>query len=296
MNERPIDFSVGDRVTIREGVFSRFDATVIETDTTTRVVHLSISIFGRETPIRFDSLVSPGLSHIMTTTVQDREKMAATSLATATDWRNKGHPRWELTCLSSSLMNFLGVAVERYPNAASGAAYLAAQNVGAILNRAAELDQQLHLSLQRDGQPTAGAVNNDVTLVHIAWLVEQWPAADALLEICLDPLVRKYFPLPTFWVEYSRAIECLRDKRQYEPAFSKARGYEQYWVPYLSLISDLTNSRDSSTSRQEIKVAFQKRNLDKRLTDWRMIDGDGKHPVQWDFREFSILRFAEASH
>jgi len=138
-------------------------------------------------------------------------------------------------------------------------------------------------------------VDNDVTLVHIAWLVDRCPAANALLNICVDPQVCKFFPHTKFWAEYIRAIGCLRDREQYEPVVPKVRGYEQYWVPYLTLIADLTSSRDSSTSRREIKDTFLKRNGDKRLLDWRMIDGDGNRPVQWDFRECSILRFAAAS-
>lgn len=225
----------------------------------------------------------------------DREQAATDSLATAAAWRKKGNARWELTCLRSSLENLLGVAVEQYPTATSGVAFLAARQVAAILDRAAELNQQLQQSLQREGQPTAGAVDNDITLVHIAWLVDRWPAANVLLDICLDPHVRKYFPHSNFWAEYIRAVGCLRDKEQYEPVVPKVRGYEKYWVPYLTLIADLTSSRDSSTSRREITDLFLKRNKDKRLTDWRIIDGDGKRPVQWDFRETSILRFAAAS-
>jgi hypothetical protein len=38
---------------------------------------------------------------------------------------------------------------------------------------------------------------------------------------------------------------------------------------------------------------FEKRNRNKWLTDSDMIDGDGKHPVRWDFRDASILRLAE---
>ena len=57
----------------------------------------------------------------------------------------------------------------------------------------------------------------------------------------------------------------------------RVRGYEQYWVPYLKLVADLTTGRPVAITRAEIAESFAKRNCDKRLTDWEMIDGDGKH-------------------
>ena len=59
------------------------------------------------------------------------------------------------------------------------------------------------------------------------------------------------------------------------------------------MVADLTTGRPVATGRAEMAESFAKRNRDKRLTDWEMIDGDGKHPVRWDFREASILKFAE---
>jgi hypothetical protein len=64
-------------------------------------------------------------------------------------------------------------------------------------------------------------------------------------------------------------------------------------VPYLKLIADITNKRDAIATRAEVHELFQKRNQDKRLLDWSMLDGDGKMPVRWDFREASIMFFAE---
>ncbi len=51
MSERPIDFAAGDRVTFREGVFSSFDADVVQVDAGARIVHLVIPIFGGRTPV-----------------------------------------------------------------------------------------------------------------------------------------------------------------------------------------------------------------------------------------------------
>ena len=75
----------------------------------------------------------------------------------------------------------------------------------------------------------------------------------------------------------------------------KAKGYERYLMPYLSLIADLSQNRDTKTVLAEVDQAFQARNRDKRLLDWRTIDGDGKKPVQWDFRRETLLRYKGAA-
>jgi hypothetical protein len=231
----------------------------------------------------------------MAASSQEREQFAVCSLETAGEWRRKGDVRWELTTLSSALGTLLGVAVERFSNAHDGIGFLVNHRVGEILDRVAEINQFLYQELHRATKPVAGAVNNHATPVHIAWLMRRWESGQALLTICLDPLVRKFFPLTPFWAEYHRGLGCLAARSPYEAEIPKTRGYEQYWVPYLRLMADLTHSRDTVVSRQEIAQNFLKRNRDKRLTDWEMIDGDGKHPVCWDFREASILLFAEFS-
>jgi transcriptional antiterminator NusG len=52
MDDLPIDFQRGDRVTFREAPFSRFDAVVVDIEGETKTVHLAIPIFGRETPVQ----------------------------------------------------------------------------------------------------------------------------------------------------------------------------------------------------------------------------------------------------
>lgn len=228
----------------------------------------------------------------MVASPEEREQFAVRSLTTADEWRRKGDARWELTTLSSAVKTLLGVAVERSADAAAGTRFLEDSEVGPALGRMAELNEQLSEALHRDGKPTAGAVDNQVTPVHIAWLLGCWGIGRDLLAACVDEVVRKFFPLTPFWTEYHRAMDCLAAVRPYEPAVPRVRGYEQYWVPYLKLTADLTNGRPIATTRAEVAESFGKRNRDKRLTDWEMIDGDGKHPVRWDFREASILRFA----
>jgi hypothetical protein len=229
----------------------------------------------------------------MTPSPKERERFAIRSLDTAAEWRRKGDARWELTTLSSAVKTLLGVAVERFADAVAGTQFLQGNDVGQLLGRLAELNQGLYEVLRRDGKPSAGAVDNQITPVHIAWLLGCWDSGQHLLAPCVDEVVRKFFPLTAFWAEYHRALDCLAANRPYETVIPRVRGYVQYWVPYLKLVADLTTGRPVATVRAEMAESFAKRNRDKRLTDWEMIDGDGKHPVRWDFREASILKFAE---
>ena len=229
----------------------------------------------------------------MVASTEEREQFAVRTRKTADEWRRKGDVRWELTTLSSAVKTLLSVAVERFPLPVSGAQFLDDHEVGQALARMAELNQHLSEALHRDGKPTAGAVDNQITPVQVAWLLGRWQAGRDLLAPCVDELVRKFFPLTAFWAEYHRAMACLAGGRPYDPHVPRLRGYEQYWFPYLKLVADLTSGHPITTSREEIAQSFSKRNRDKRLTDWELIDGDGKHSVRWDFREASILRFAE---
>ena len=231
----------------------------------------------------------------MIATGTEREKSALASLEVAAAWRAKGNPRAELSCLSAAVTSFLSVAASQFSSADDGITYLHDQGTATVLRRAAELNNQLYQALVQGGSTPSAAVDNNITPVHIAWLVQEWDVASQLLTICLDAIVAKFFPLTKFWEEYYRAIAHLASDEPYDPSLPKARGYEKCWTPYLPLIADLTHKRDTSASRAEIGRIFRDRNRDKRLTDWEMIDGDGKHPVQWDFRESSILAFVEHS-
>jgi hypothetical protein len=221
-----------------------------------------------------------------------REQGAMNSLEIALRWRQSGNIPGELSTLSSVIRQFTGIAVEQFQTAAEGIAYLSANQIPTNLSRMAELNQQVYKALLRDRQPTLGAVDQEIITVHVTWLLQDWPSGETLLQIALDPFVRKFFPLTRFWAEYYRALGCLAAGEPYTPVIPKVRGYERYWVPYLNLVADLTNRRDVTASRQVIADHFTARNRDRRLIDWHMIDGDGKHPVRWDLREMSLIQFA----
>lgn len=229
----------------------------------------------------------------MTASSEEREHFAVLSLGTAEDWRRKGDQRWELKILASAVISFLGVAVERFADVAEGIRFLEDKGVTRAIDRMAQLNRQFVDALHRNGEPIAGVVNNQAAQVHVAWLLGRWEIAQDQVAVCVDELVCEFSPLTAFWAEYCRALDCLAVMRPYSPVVPRTSGYERYWVPYLNLIADLTSGRPTEASRADIAESFAQRNRDKRLIDWNMIDGDGKHPVRWDFREVSILKFAE---
>lgn len=62
-------------------------------------------------------------------------------------------------------------------------------------------------------------------------------------------------------------------------------------MPYLALMSALAQKQDVTSACADIDESFANCSGDKRLADWDMIDGDGKHPVQWDLRKCTLLLF-----
>lgn len=218
------------------------------------------------------------------------EKAVHKTLKQAAKLRRKADDRQEFQSLSLVPRNLLSISVNRFDNAVGGVNYLMTQDVGPTIRRLIELNSAFLEAWIHDGGSPKIAVFNDITLVHIAWLVDEWDAAFRQLEICLDTKVKKHFGPPKYWAEYHRAIRHLVQQKPYEPTLPKVQGYQKYWVPYLHLVAELTHGRDHASVDAEIAASFAKRNRDKRLTNWQNIDGDGREPVKWDFRAVSIHR------
>jgi hypothetical protein len=227
----------------------------------------------------------------MNITVEQRAQAARMSVAAADEWRRKDEVPQQLACLVTALTAHLSVAVSGYDTSESGREYLGTAGVGHLVLRVLDLNNRLLLALQEHRRPTIGTVSALITPVHVAWMIDEWEAGARLLAIGADPLVRKYAPLTPFWAEYHRALEALAACRPYVPELGKLRGYESYWAAYLPFIRDLTHSNGGGLSLHALRAAFAKRNQDRRLTDFEMIDGDAGFPVRWDFREVSITRY-----
>lgn len=221
-------------------------------------------------------------------TAADREASVATTLTTAADWKAKGDVRWELTCVGGAIEALLTIAVMHHDSAEAGIAYLRGKHVPELLARYCALNTTLLDAFNRGSR--AAAVDNTEVFVHIAWLLDEHALGDAILAIVCNAAIAKLWPRTRFWAEYDRALSCLASRTAYSPKPPpKLKGYEKCWAPYLDLIAALTAGHDTAPALAACAASFVRRNRDKRLTDWRQHDGDGRLPVRWDFRVPSIL-------
>jgi hypothetical protein len=221
-------------------------------------------------------------------TPEELESQVVGWLIYADEFKAKGEAAREHMNVSSALDLLLRIAVGHRSTEAEGIDFLRTRRCVELLERYHEVNSRLLVGVL-DGAPKA-AVANDVTVVHLAWLLDQHALGDAMLAIVCDPRVSNYWPHTKFWAEYDRAMAALVARERYEPRPLKPKGYEKRWVPYLDLVAALTAGRDPAPELAAGAVSFEERNRDKRLLDWKMQDGDGRSPVKWDFRAPSILK------
>lgn len=226
--------------------------------------------------------------------MSERHEILTNSLQAADDWRAKGDERWECTCLEKAVDAMLLIAVAEHDDIPDAIDSLKSADAATTIARIFDLNAGFFQALLDDPKGKVPAVSNDIIPVHVSWLLGEFDLTARVLAICVDGNVSKRHPLTKFWQEYYRAIECLSRLNAYEPDLPKTKGYEKYWLPYLSLVSDLVQNRDITDTIVQLDELFAKRNKDRRLTDWKGHDGDGNQPVRWDFRKASILRFAES--
>jgi hypothetical protein len=221
-------------------------------------------------------------------TSEELESQVDASLATADAFKAKGDLRWELTNVSSALDTLLTIAVGHRSTKAEGIDFLRGRGGVELLERYHALNSRLLAGFLAG--TSQAAVANDVTPVHVAWLLDREPLGDVMLTIVGDARVARHWPHTKFWDEYHRAMAALVGRDRYQPRPLKPKGYEKCWVPYLDLVAALTAGQDAAPELTACATSFERRNRDKRLTDWKMQDGDGRSPVKWDFRAPSILK------
>ncbi len=222
-------------------------------------------------------------------TAAEREASVATTLTSAADWKAKGDVRWELTCVGGAIEALLTIAVMHHDSADAGIAYLRGKHVAELLARYLALNTALLEAFNRGSRDAA--VDNTDVFVHIAWLLDDHALGDAILTIVRNAEIARHWPQTRFWAEYDRALASLASRTVYVPKPPpKLKGYEKCWAPYLDLVAALTAGQDSAPALAACAASFARRNRDKRLTDWKQHDGDGRLPVRWDFRVPSILR------
>jgi hypothetical protein len=221
-------------------------------------------------------------------TAAEREVLVASKLTTAADWKAKGEVRRELTCVGGAIESLLTIAVMHTESAEAGVAYLRGKHVAELLTRYCALNTALLEAFNLGAREAA--VDNTEVFAHIAWLLDEHTLGDAILAIVRNVELGKLWPRTKFWAEYDRALSHLVARTPYVPnPPPKLKGYEKCWAPYLDLMAALTGGRDTAPALAACAASFARRNRDKRLTDWKQHDGDGRLPVRWDFRVPSLL-------
>ena len=202
-------------------------------------------------------------------------------------WRGESNLAAENRSLSSVITAALRLAVTDHPDPPSGIATLHDLDCLEHLERMLDCNTRLCDSLLASGHPT-GAVSHNITATHVALLLGNSDIARELLQPSLDSRVLNHFPLTPFWRCYATALNGFVTRSAFATPDITLKGYEKHWMPYISLMAAMVNGTDTSDSIAAIDESFNKRNRDKRLTDWEMIDGDGSAPVRWDFRKATI--------
>ena len=203
-------------------------------------------------------------------------------------WRAESNVAAETRSLSNVVTAALRCAVPNHAEPASGIAALNDLDCRGHLARLLECNLRIWDALRTNGRPAA-AVSHNITAAHVATLVGEHDLARDLIQPALDPTVLRHFPLTPFWRGYATALNGFFTQSTFPLPDIKLKGFEKHWMPYVSLMAAIVNGVDTSDAIAAIDESFARRNRDKRLTDWEMVDGDGNAPVQWDFRKATLL-------
>ena len=133
---------------------------------------------------------------------------------------------------------------------------------------------------------------NDPTFVHFIWLLKLGREfEDLYLQILGDEKIEKKFPQTAFWRYYTTAIHAyLGSPKSNEVKKPKLKGYEKLWEPYTDYMLGLVEIEEFHTTSAQ---SFKTRNKQKKMTDWKSLDGDSNRQTLWDLRAESIIRRAQ---
>ncbi len=223
----------------------------------------------------------------MSQTPTNPQTALSIALEATRKWHRESNLAAENRSLSSVITAALRLAVTDHATPASGIAALHDLDCHEHLERMLDCNSRLCASLLDGGHPT-GAVSHNITATHVALMLGVPDLARDLLQPSLDSRVLNHFPLTPFWRCYAKALSGFVTQSSFALPNINLKGYEKHWMPYVFLMAAMVNGADTSDSIAIVDESFNKRNRDKRLTDWEMIDGDGNAPVRWDFRKATI--------
>jgi hypothetical protein len=223
--------------------------------------------------------------------VQVPIESVSASLRIADDWHRKGQPTWENNCLRSALMGYLSIALTE-TGRELGMQWLKEHHVVDVLRRHQITLQEIAREVEGGRLPGSviGGNYHDLVYAHLAWCLEEYQLGEWYVAFSQRAEVAE---LSTkFWREYARAMRALVAREQYHPIELKLRGQERYWMAHLNLIQAASANQPLEAAKAELENTFTRRNTDRRIRDDSyQIEGSADHPVRWDFRSHSILKY-----
>ncbi|MEL6869593.1 MAG: hypothetical protein AAFO81_07315 [Pseudomonadota bacterium] len=211
-------------------------------------------------------------------------------------WRAQGNLTREGGNLCALLFNYLAIAVRLSDESERPTDWLAGCGIAPVLTRALDLTETMHC--RGDEQRPAGkpfaSTYDLLVFAHMAWAINDWALGERAVQVARHPAItRRTSP---FWLEYSRAVTALINGKSYRAKSLQTQGMETYWNDYLTLYAALAQNKPLDEPLMRVAAQFAKRNADKRLRrDARAIEGTGNDPVNWDFRQDTLLAYARRS-
>ncbi|WP_269522625.1 hypothetical protein [Coraliomargarita parva] len=133
---------------------------------------------------------------------------------------------------------------------------------------------------------------NDPNFIHYVWLLGlKTSYENKYLDVLGRQEVEKRFPLTRFWRYYTKGIQTFSGiGKTFECEKPTTKGYEKFLEPYADYMIGGLSGEDFAAKAIE---SFKRRNSQKRMTDWKSLDGDAMKPVLWDLRKASITMRAQ---
>ena len=216
------------------------------------------------------------------------EQMANAARAEGRKRVAQGDTAWAARTMLAAAQGYMQVALVSFPSLEGAREFFANRGMPSLLKEAIDLNRSLFEDFKHSGGPGSQVIT-DPTFSNFCWLFEEFETGWEHLEICSDEALLQSNPQTRFWREYTRAMTCLSARVSYSLPDMKLKGYEKRWALYLDLVAALLTDTGVTEARAEVRSSFIQRNRDKRLIDWQLLDGDGRHPVRWDFRYESIM-------
>ncbi len=161
--------------------------------------------------------------------------------------------------------------------------FIGASGLRQQLRELATLNSNALAEAESSGRPSI-AILNRPELIHLAMLIDDPECTSSLILSTTSPITRTFFPLSGIWKTYSSVLAQFAVGSNPTPlTIPKCKGFESFFLPYIDFM--MTQSDENMLAMAN---SFASRNADKRYTDWVGLDGDGKNPVKWDLRAYTL--------